>query len=179
MKNTFYDFNTDAGRVSNDISLRELVHEMLYGSNKEKARGEWVVLQKLVRDEDGNPIKHELAYTTSGEGRHKNRPAGMTRTGYKCTEHLVRCRHYPASLARIDEIASAPGHIAPVKNISYFSHLDEIKDNDVIVTLKVDADGNVINPPKVDAELIITRSIPVYGDNSRIEYYIGIIEDQK
>jgi len=162
-----------------DVDLRTTFHEMLYGNDLERPRGTIVVLQKIVRDTDGMPIKSPYTYKVTGEGKHEDRGPNTTRTGYLCDESLIRTQFRPASRMIMDEKTSEFGKQVPTRDVCFFSYKDPIKEQDVIIFVNTDDDGNPTSPVTVESEVTITKVYPKRADNGRIEYYAALVEDQK
>ena len=164
---------------SSDASIRDIVHSIIYGTGKEKPRGSWIVLQSLIRDNEGRPISSKYSYKIFGEGKHKNRGPNTTRTGYLCKEKLYRMILQPASRMIMDETTRSMGKMVPERDVVYFSYKNEIREQDVIIQIKIDEDGYPENPITAIKESIITKVYPKKSDNGRVEFYAAIIEDQK
>ena len=174
-----YSFNEVPLDISKDISVRANVDAIIYGTKDEAPRGIFAVLQTVLRDEKGSPIKSPFTYKLTGEGKNDNRGPHTTRTGYLCNEKLIRAIYKPATLMRADATMSAIGMVAPEKDIFILSWRDEIKAQDVIVLIKTDDNGNIINPVTIEKEFIVSLVYPKKLDNGRVEFYTCIIEDQK
>jgi len=167
-------------RIDSDIDLRETFHEILYGNkDSERPRGQIIVLQSIVRDSNNQPVKSPYTYEVTGEGKDSDRGPNTTRTGYLCSESLVRVYYRPASRMIMDEGFGEAGKDVPTRDVCYFSYKADIQEQDVVVFIKLDTDGNPISPVTIDSEVIITKVYPKKSDNGRIEYYAAIVEEQK
>lgn len=166
-------FNTEV-----DIDMRTGMHDILYGNARQKPQGRFAVLQLLKRDENGNPEQSNYSYKNTGEGQHKNRGPLTTRTGYYCTEKLVRCYYRPTRL-RLDETTLKMGPQASDKEVIFLSYTDPVKEHDVIVLINIDENGNPVNPVSPEKELIVVKVYPYCSTDGRVEYYAALVEDQK
>lgn len=176
---TQYLFDEIAVDIDTDISIRANVDAIIYGTNGEQPRGIFAVLQSVLRDDNNSPITSPFTYKSTGEGKDGNRGPNTTRTGYLCNEKLIRTIYRPASLLRNDESMSDMGVFAPDRDIFYLSSKDEIYEQDVIVLINTDEDGNIINPVTAIEEYTVTQVYPKRLDTGRIEYYVCLIEDQR
>jgi hypothetical protein len=177
-----YGYTPSATEVDFDIDLRAHFHAIIYGSDSERPRGQWVVIQKLLRDEKGEPIKSPYRFKVTDEGKHKERGPSTTRTGFLCNEVLVRSMFRPAQRMIADEQSAEIGNLAPTRDVFYFAFEDktvDIKEKDVVITIDIDEFGNIINPVKAIHEYNIVKRHNKCSDGGRVEYIATIVEDQR
>ena len=174
-----YAIDNFNSQITADADIRNIVHSMIYGSSAEHARGEVVVLQKLIRDSKG-PIKAPTSYL-SGEGSNRDRHS-TTRTGYLCEESLCRLLKRPAGRAGgtiVDEATSYMGEFVTNRMVFYMSYKDSIQEHDVIIIPKKDANDNLLQPVQVGLELNVVMVYPMRLDDGRTEFYTIVAEKQK
>lgn len=174
-----YTIDKSSVEVSSDVNLSEIFKDILYGTSKEKPRGTWAVLQNLLLDENNQPIKSDYVYKLTGEGKNSNRGPSTTRNGFLCNEKLVKTFYRPASRMIMDELTSAVGVMAPTRDVCYFASTDPVREHDVIVFIELDEEGNIKNPVKAIKELNVVRVYDRRLDNSQVQYYACVVEDQK
>lgn len=175
----YYDVPNEAIHTEHDFSIREAVHDIIYGTTKEKPRGTLTILQSLVKDSRGLPIKHPSSYKISGEGTGAIYIPGMTRTGFRCTESIIRTRIRPAGRIIVDELTTPMGEMSPIRDAIYTSYKDPISYRDVLIYPELQEDGYPILPVRPRKELNVVAVYPIYSDVGRIEYYLSIAEEQK
>jgi len=164
--------------LSSDVDLRKEVHELIYGTEKDRARGVIVVLQSVIM-ENGRPKKSPYSYALTGEGTNSERGPNTTRDGNLCSESLIRVLYAPISVYGIDEKTSAMGNLSITRDICYLSHKDVVKESDIIVFIQLDEEGQIVNPVRAANEFKVVKVYPRYSDNGRLEYHVAIFEDQK
>jgi hypothetical protein len=170
----------DGMPLAADISIRDLVHNTLYGTEKEMPRGRWLVWQKLKRDSEGQAIKSPFVYKITEEGKYRDRGYATTRTGYLCDEYLIRGFITPPSTRlALDETQAPVGVMPNNRVIIWTSYKDAIHANDIIILPKIDTDGNLINPVAIDMEYMITMVYNKTLDNGRLEFFQAVGEIQK
>lgn len=172
--NNVYSFNGSNTTVNADADVRDIVDTMIYGNNKECPRGEIVVLQNIVRNSDGLPVKSPYSYLVSGEASFKNRGSNTTRTGYLCNEKLIRVKK--KTYGRIGGALSIMGENSNNRLVFYLSYKDEIRTNDAIILPKLNEDGSILQPVEIETEYDIVMVHKITSDNGRLEYYQAIGE---
>lgn len=173
-----YTIPSSALDIMHDINTREIVDRFIYGSNTEPPRGEWVVLQRVKKDADGNPIKSPYAYKLTGEAKGSDHGPNTTRTGYLCEEFLVRAYPKPATRKREGEELGDVGKLAFMKRLFIFSYKDKPSRHDVLCTLKLNDDGSLINPVTADEEMVLAQVFPQRLEDGSIQFYEAIAEKQ-
>jgi len=162
----------------NDIDLNAEMLKIINGEDG-MFRGQRIVLQSLILDSNDKPIKASTSYKLTGEGKARNREPGTTRTGYYCNEYLINGFFAPSSLMRTDEKTTPMGGLASARNVIYFTSEITPKIHDVIVFVKMDAKGEIINPVTAERELYLAYVHSRRLDNSQLEYHVCVVEDQK
>jgi len=163
--------------VSSGIDMKKALTELLYGNGQQIPRGQYVVHQSLQRDSDGLPVTSEYAYKLSQEGRDENRGAITTRTGFLCSESLIRVFIFPSGRSVVDEIGTVMGRTGEDRAV-IFSDVN-LRKHDTIITLVLDENGVPVNPVTSDQEFIVTIPYPKKLDFGRNEFYVSIAEIQK
>lgn len=164
-----------------DFDIRESIHNTIHGSKNESPKGRWVVVQNLRRNANGDPIKSPFAFYNSQEGNHRLQDnASTTRTGYLCDEHWLRTIIIPSGRFALDEVQAPIGNLETNRIVFLVSGLDEHypKQHDLIITPKIDIDGNILSPVTPDVIYVATLLYPKTLDNGRVEYYVIIAEKQ-
>lgn len=161
-----------------DYDIKTSVYTTLYGSAGESAKGEWLILQKLVRDEKGDPIRGTV-YKNTQEGSNENRGPGTTRTGYLCNEVWVRGLIIPSGRFALNEVTSPVGALETNRIVIITAAQDKVKQHDVFIIPVRDDDDKIATPIAIDREYNATLVYPKRLDNGRLEYHLTICEDQK
>ena len=174
-----YTIKSTALIANQDIDLRKTFDEILFGTDKERARGRWVVVQKLLRNAEDEPIVSPYTYKLTEEGKDKNRGPNTTRTGFLCNEILTKCVYAPAGRMTMDESAAEAGQQIQEKDVVYLPSATHVKQHDVVIFIEIGDDGKFTNPIKATKEVIITKIYEKCSDEGRIEFYICIVEEQK
>lgn len=170
-------YPTYSTQLVDDIDLNAEIANILYDSDK--FYGHKLVLQSVLRDNNNKPIKARTSYELTGEISFRNREAGTTKTGYYCNEYFIHGMITPGSLMRTDEKSTNIANLANPKAIGYFHSSIEIKLHDVIVLVKLDNQGNVVNPVTPEREYFVTYIYDRRLDNSKREFYTCLLEETK
>jgi len=165
--------------IDTDIDLSGEVTNIIYGNGKERPRGVLVVLQKILRDTKGLPIKSPWTHKVTKEGQANNRGPNTTREGYLCDEKLVRVLYRPASRMIMDEQMSQTGMQPVTRDVMYFAKEDVVDEHDCVVFVKLNSEGKITNPVTAAKEVVVTKLYPKHLDNGQIQYYTCIVEEQK
>jgi len=168
------DYNT---QLVDDIDLNAEIGKLLY--DDEKFYGHKLVLQSVIRDENNKPVKARTSYELTGEMPFRNRELGTTKTGYYCNEYFIHGMITPGSLMRTDEKATGLANLANPKAIGYFYSDKEIRLHDVVVIIKLDHQGNLVNPITPEREYFVTYIYDRRLDNGKREFYTCLLEETK
>ena len=174
-----YDSMVNNFPVDPELDLRTAFHNTIYGTDTELPRGRLVVIQRLVRDKNGDPIKSPSAYKTTGEGQNANRGYATTRTGYLCNEVMIRALVKPAGRLVMDEIGAPMGEFATDRVVFYTSYKHPLNNHDVAILPVIDDDGNIVNPVTIAKEYNLTVPYDRTLDSGRVEFHVCIGEVQK
>lgn len=174
-----YPKYTKIGSVSADTNIKEIVNEIIYGSDGERPRSKPVVWQKLMRDADGQPIRSDYTYKSTGEGKIKERGPATTKEGFYCDEYLIQIMHQPPVRLMADDTIIDPGVVQGYRDIMVFSPKDRIKEYDSIVTIELTENGDIVSPVTATREYTITKTFEMHTDNGILQYIIGIAEVKK
>jgi len=179
MNNYAEYLTSDSFNIDTDVDLSREVTKIIYGNWKERPKGTLVVLQKLVRNEDGLPVKSPWVHKNTGEGLANNRGPNTTREGYSCNEKLIRVLYRPASRMIMDEQMNATGMQPVTRDVMYFAKEDAVEEHDCIVFVKLDDNGKAISPITPEKEVVITKKYAKRLDNGLLQFYTCIVEEQK
>jgi len=161
-----------------DYDIKTSVYHTLYGSDGESAKGEWIILQRLVRDDNGEPIRGTV-YKNTQEGSNSNRGPATTRTGYICNEVWIRGLIIPSGRFALNEVTSPIGALETNRVVIITAAQDKILQHDVMILPARDEDDNIASPVTIESEYNATLVYPKRLDNGRLEYHLTICENQK
>lgn len=168
------------GQNLNDtLNLRQEMSDLLYGSNDVPVFGQTVVWQKLLRDQNDEPVKSGIRYKGSDEGRDKVRGDYTTRTGFLCELRKAKVFISPVRLQTSDEVTTQTGGLTGDKVLIFSDYRTDLKKHDILIIPEIDSSGNIVNPVNILKEYIITIPISRHADSGRIEYYASVAEVQK
>lgn len=161
-----------------DYDIKTSVYATLYGSDGESAKGEWLILQRLLRDDNGDPIRGTV-YKNTQEGKDANRGPSTTRTGYLCNEVWIRGLIIPSGRFALNEVTSPVGALETNRVVIITAAQDKIVQHDAIIIPRRNDDDNIATPIAIEREYNATLVYPKRLDNGRLEYHLTICEDQK
>lgn len=171
---SLYNFDIDV-----DIDLRKEFNDWIEGTDKSKRIGSYCVLQSIVLDENGVQKRSPYANKYTGEVKLTQRFPNTTVTGYLCNERIIKAyitSFQPRLYATLE--TAEPGLDNESKYL-VFIEADkdiDIKSGDVIVTIKLDENGNIINPVEPVTDYVVLEVPDARGDYGRTEFKMAIVK---
>ena len=157
-----------------ELNLREEMHKTLYGANDEIAKGRTGLLRRLRRDSEGNKIKCPCKQNNTTEPSRNYYCRYCHGLGYYWDEYPVVYYRDSDAIKYID--GSNKEYIT---SMFYFEYTTVITDDDYILTLKRDNDGDILQPPEIERSYRILKTIKAYSDQGRVEYiYVRATEER-
>lgn len=171
---SLYNFDIDV-----DIDLKKEFNNWINGTERSKRIGSYCVLQSIVLDKDGVQKRSPYANKYTGEVKLTERFPNTTITGYLCSERIIRAyiTSFQPRLYATLQIAD-PGLDNESKYLAFIKADEDIdiKSGDIIVTIKLSANGNIINPVTPVNDYVILEVPDARGDYGRTEFKMAIVK---
>ena len=171
-----YPFYQEVPPLKADISVRDEVKKMLYGDENNRPIGTWAILRRLQRDNFGEPILSKNVDFVTDEPDLLNNPSGVTPEGYLYNDKPIRIGWSLGRILNQDVRFFESGMQQQKKIRGFFAYDDEPKEMDQLFMLKVDEQGNPVNPFQWNENYIVATVFPHIADMGRVEFWLVLLE---
>jgi len=149
-----------------EIDLRKEMKNLLDGSRVEIAKGRVGLLRKMRRDSDGNLITCPCRDKITNEPDRDYFCQYCRGHGFYWDEHVINYFQDDTMYSR------EPGQNKEYdKAYFYIEHNVDITDDDYLIILKTDADGDVVSPKQRQKFFKVFSADAFRSDFGRIEYW--------
>lgn len=160
--------------ASKEIDLRTEFYRTLYGWRDEVAKGQIGLLRRMRTDSDGNLISCDCVDETTHEPDLDSPCSICGGEGFIWDEEWIT--YYAAAIGSHEGFGRKDRPIEPgVERVPYkffyFEYFVEPTNNDRVVELVRDTEGNLATPYRRSAIFPISYAEPFRSDNGRIEYW--------
>ena len=157
-----------------ELDMRKEMSYLLYGSTQEIPKGRLGILKRMRRDNDGKLLRCVCRDRVNDEPDKDTPCPYCFGYGYYWDEVWI------VYFRNDDSFRKTEGYYKEFEgDIFYVEHNVTVRDEDYIVTLKLDSEGNVIIPVERDKHFKVLSADPFRSDYGRIEFYgIRTIEER-
>lgn len=158
-----------------EIDLRDELSRLLYGSTEEIAKGRIGLLRRMQRDSNGDLLKCDCRDDLTDEPDVDTYCRSCLGMGYYWNEVKITYFRDDSSFRKRE------GYYKEFEgDVFYVAHNVTVTEEDYIITIKRDSEGNAIIPIERDRYFKILSADPFRSDYGRIEFYgIRAIEERK
>ena len=161
-----YMYTSSTSSSSKELDLRQELENFLYGAVDEIPKGRTGLIKQIRRDDDGNPIRCPCRDRITDEQDQDYYCRICLGAGYLWDERKI------VYYRNNDSFRKVAGKNQEFEGDDFFVEYDSvITTDDVIITLKLDSEGNFITPVERDKSFAILSVDHFRSDNGRIEFW--------
>lgn len=172
MVNNKYNYYGTPG--FNEIDLRKEFTNTLRGKSPEIAKGKSIFVRIFRRNSSGRRIECSCLHPITREPPKDRKCNSCLGEGYQWDEHLTLAHSQalapPAALARRETLREA-GIINTPTRAFYLEPIPNLTNEDKLIVLRMDIEGNLINPVERLEIYKIVSLEELRLDNGRLEFY--------